>query len=89
MKISFLIHNAYGIGGTITTTFNLAGALAERHDVEIVSALRHREHPNLTPHPGCGCGRWWTCARKRTIRCTGDRRGCTRPPSTATSSTAS
>ncbi|MER7490791.1 glycosyltransferase family 4 protein [Streptomyces sp. NPDC126497] len=52
MKISFLIHNAYGIGGTITTTFNLAGALAERHDVEIVSVLRHREHPNLAPHPG-------------------------------------
>ncbi|MFI2511175.1 glycosyltransferase family 4 protein [Streptomyces sp. NPDC018972] len=52
MKISFLIHNAYGIGGTITTTFNLAAALAERHDVEIVSVLRHREHPNLTPHPG-------------------------------------
>lgn len=52
MKVSFLIHNAYGIGGTITTTFNLAGALAERHDVEIVSVLRHREHPNLTPHPG-------------------------------------
>ncbi|WP_431986475.1 glycosyltransferase family 4 protein [Streptomyces griseoflavus] len=52
MKVSFLIHNAYGIGGTITTTFNLAGALAERHDVEIVSVLRHREHPHLTPHPG-------------------------------------
>ncbi|MFJ4717766.1 MULTISPECIES: glycosyltransferase family 4 protein [Streptomyces] len=51
MKISFLIHNAYGIGGTITTTFNLAGALAERHDVEVVSALRHREHPNLVLDP--------------------------------------
>ncbi|MEU8952174.1 glycosyltransferase family 4 protein [Streptomyces sp. NPDC048489] len=46
MKISFLIHNAYGIGGTITTTFNLAQALGERHSVEIVSVLRHREQPN-------------------------------------------
>ena len=51
MKISFLIHNAYGIGGTITTTFNLAQALAERHDVEIVSVLRHRERPNFTADP--------------------------------------
>ncbi|CAM5587633.1 hypothetical protein SHIRM173S_01263 [Streptomyces hirsutus] len=51
MKIYFLIHNAYGIGGTITATFNFAAVLAERHDVEIVSVLRHREHPNLTPHP--------------------------------------
>ncbi|MEV2213312.1 glycosyltransferase family 4 protein [Streptomyces sp. NPDC050997] len=51
MKISFLLHNAYGIGGTITTTFNLAQALAERHDVEIVSVLRHREHPNFTLDP--------------------------------------
>ncbi|MEV0173223.1 glycosyltransferase family 4 protein [Streptomyces sp. NPDC050803] len=51
MKISFLIHNAYGIGGTITTTFNLAQALAARHDVEIVSVLRHRERPNFALDP--------------------------------------
>ncbi|MFE2630146.1 glycosyltransferase family 4 protein [Streptomyces sp. NPDC059374] len=51
MKISFLLHNAYGIGGTITTTFNLAQALADRHEVEIVSVLRHREHPNHTLDP--------------------------------------
>jgi glycosyltransferase involved in cell wall biosynthesis len=51
VKISFLIHNAYGIGGTITTTFNLAQALAERHTVEIVSVLRHRERPDLALDP--------------------------------------
>ncbi|MFC4502464.1 MULTISPECIES: glycosyltransferase family 4 protein [Streptomyces] len=51
MKIRFLIHNAYGIGGTITTTFNLAQGLMERHDVEIVSVLRHRQRPNYTLDP--------------------------------------
>ncbi|WP_406458830.1 glycosyltransferase family 4 protein [Streptomyces sp. NBC_00876] len=51
MKISFLIHNAYGIGGTITTTFNLARALADRHGVEIISALRNRERPSLALDP--------------------------------------
>jgi len=51
MKISFLLHNAYGIGGTITTTFNLAATLAERHEVEIISVLRHRERPDLALDP--------------------------------------
>jgi glycosyltransferase involved in cell wall biosynthesis len=54
MRFSLLIHNAYGIGGTISTTFNLAGSLADRHEVEIVSALRHREDPVLTLDPRVG-----------------------------------
>lgn len=40
MKIAFLIHNIYGIGGTNRTTINLATALADRHEVEIVSVFR-------------------------------------------------
>ncbi|GGW67354.1 glycosyltransferase family 4 protein [Streptomyces xantholiticus] len=43
MKISFLLHHAYGVGGTIRTVFNLADALADRHDVEIASVFRYRE----------------------------------------------
>ncbi|MGG7613531.1 glycosyltransferase, partial [Streptomyces sp. ZG43] len=51
MRISFLIHNAYGIGGTIRATHNLAAGLAEQHEVEIVSVFRHREKPFLGRHP--------------------------------------
>ncbi|MGW2204198.1 glycosyltransferase [Streptomyces sp. NPDC001774] len=47
MRISFLLHNAFHIGGTIRTTFTLAQALAERHEVEIVSVFRHRNEPVL------------------------------------------
>ncbi|MEU6736697.1 glycosyltransferase family 4 protein [Streptomyces physcomitrii] len=51
MHISFLLHNAYGIGGTIRTTYNLADALAEHHEVEIVSVFRHREQPTFSHDP--------------------------------------
>ncbi|MFE1955116.1 MULTISPECIES: glycosyltransferase family 4 protein [Streptomyces] len=51
MQISFLIHNAYGIGGTIRTTYNLANTLAEQHDVEVVSVFRHRDRPVFATDP--------------------------------------
>lgn len=51
MKITFLIHNVYGIGGTIRTTLNLASALADRHDVTVVSMRRHRARPRFAVDP--------------------------------------
>ncbi|NGO72324.1 glycosyltransferase family 4 protein [Streptomyces boncukensis] len=51
MKIVFLLDNAYGIGGTIRSTVNLSRALAERHDVEVVSVRRTVERPSLPFDP--------------------------------------
>ena len=48
VKISFLIANAYSIGGTVRTTFANAAELAARgHDVEIVSVYQMRRTPKL------------------------------------------
>jgi glycosyltransferase involved in cell wall biosynthesis len=47
VKIVFLLHNAYAIGGTVRSTLNLAGAMAARHEVEIVSVFRSEERPLL------------------------------------------
>jgi glycosyltransferase involved in cell wall biosynthesis len=52
MKIRFLMANAYGVGGTTRTVYNLAGELAKRHDVEIVSLQKSRELPVFTIPPG-------------------------------------
>ncbi|MFJ6700511.1 glycosyltransferase family 4 protein [Streptomyces sp. NPDC091272] len=56
MHISFLLHNAYAVGGTIRTTFNLAQTLAEQHDVEIMSVFRHRDEPSMSPPEGVRIG---------------------------------
>lgn len=52
MKVLFLINDAYGIGGTIKTTFNLGAALAERgHAVEVLSTVRTRDVPQMPVPP--------------------------------------
>ena len=45
LQIRFLIMHAYGMGGTIRTVLNVAGALAEHHDVEVTSVVRRRAKP--------------------------------------------
>ncbi|MBE3000729.1 glycosyltransferase family 4 protein [Nocardiopsis sp. HNM0947] len=52
MKITYLINDMYGIGGTVRTVANQAAALTARHEVEIVSIFRHREQPVLPVPPG-------------------------------------
>ena len=51
MRIAILIHNIYGLGGTNRTSLNLASALAEHHEVEIVSVYRHTEKPLFDVDP--------------------------------------
>jgi glycosyltransferase involved in cell wall biosynthesis len=51
LKIRFLIMNAFAVGGTIRATFTLAGELARRHDVEIVSVYRLRATDPALPVP--------------------------------------
>ncbi|MFE4594292.1 glycosyltransferase family 4 protein [Streptomyces laurentii] len=49
MKLTYLIYNAFGVGGTVRTVYNQANAMVERgHDVEIASMLRYHEE---TPFP--------------------------------------
>lgn len=52
MKISLMLSSAYGMRGDVRSTLNLAGALAERHDVEVISIRRHRDKPFFPVAPG-------------------------------------
>ncbi|MCY8597127.1 glycosyltransferase family 4 protein, partial [Bacillus vallismortis] len=46
MKITFLVYNIYGMGGTVRTVANTANYLAaQNYDVEIISVRRTRGKP--------------------------------------------
>jgi len=45
MKITFLVPSAYGMRGDVRATLNLAGQLADHHEVEVVSVKRTRQSP--------------------------------------------
>jgi len=51
-RVTFLLLNAYGMGGTIRTVFNLAGHLSTRYDVEVVSVKRRKRRPFFPFPPG-------------------------------------
>jgi glycosyltransferase involved in cell wall biosynthesis len=44
--------HAYGFGGTIRTSFNLAESLATEHPVELISLVRRRDRPFFEPPAG-------------------------------------
>jgi glycosyltransferase involved in cell wall biosynthesis len=47
VQIRFLLMHAWGMGGTIRSTLELAGQLAQHHDVEVISVVRRREQPHF------------------------------------------
>lgn len=52
MRITYILLNAYAMGGTVRTVFNQAGALAERgHRVEILSVMKHRKTTQFRLNP--------------------------------------
>lgn len=51
-RVYILLMHAWGMGGTIRTTLQLAGYLSQTHDVEILSVIRRRRDPFFPFPPG-------------------------------------
>lgn len=51
MRIDFIHQNIYGVGGTVRSVINLANALAEDHQVRIVSVFRRVERASIKIDP--------------------------------------
>jgi glycosyltransferase involved in cell wall biosynthesis len=52
VEVRFLLMHAWGMGGTIRSTLNVAGQLARRHEVEVISVVRRRDEPHFAFPPG-------------------------------------
>ncbi len=50
-KVFILLTSAWGMGGTIRAAINLAGYLADHHEVEIISTYRRRDEPYFAFDP--------------------------------------
>ena len=51
-KVTILLVHAWGMGGTIRTMLTVAGWLARRHEVEVLSVWRTRAQPFFAFPPG-------------------------------------
>jgi glycosyltransferase involved in cell wall biosynthesis len=52
VKVTFLLSSAYAMRGDVRSMLNLAGALAQRHEVEVISLRRQKEKPFFPVAPG-------------------------------------